>query len=289
MHRFTSRALCAFLLSLSISAQAFAISPTQAQPKTPEAAVSALQQAGLEAESSRKMTRKDYGKAPYLCRGVTFLLPSIGPDKTGQVFYCPRKNDVSRLSKYYVSLGDQSAELFVYAFTAGQYLLVLNGDLEEERAGQYEQALLAFANVPAVAKTPEASTGIVIEVQKMGYDNWGRPHFLDDPNSTSCGPYDDSRPMLRFLVSLAITNNTGQTWKVGTRLVKFFKADGVETPGCYYDYMQGANHPETKPGEPYAFTYMAFLERNERIGYVTFEVEGIGKARLDFPKNIPLP
>lgn len=144
-------------------------------------------------------------------------------------------------------------------------------------------------NAPRPTTPPKLNPGIKIQVQKMGYENWGRPRFLDDPTPGDCGPFDNNRPLYKFGISLAIWNRTKAAWPTGTRSIQFFKSDGSEATWCFYDYLKGGDHPPTNVGEAYQFTYDVYVEHNERVSYFIFEVNDVGYARFDVPDNLPTP
>ena len=101
----------------------------------------ALQEAGIEAEAARPLTKDDYGLAPYVCEGQRILLPSICADCGGRIFTCDNQDDLEKLQEYYVSMGETSAMFFSWVFAHEDVLIQLNGDLPEETAAQYETAL----------------------------------------------------------------------------------------------------------------------------------------------------
>jgi hypothetical protein len=150
------------------------------------------------------------------------------------------------------------------------------------------------AHVAAATSTSQPTTsginpGITPVIQKVGYERWGRPLYLDNPKETNCGRTDDSRPVLQLQVSLAFVNNTKQVWKTNTRSLQFFKTNGQVATWCYYDFQWGKDYPPTNPGESYQYTYDVFVEVNERVGYAIFSVEGVGWTRVDIPSNVPTP
>lgn len=112
-----------------------------AKAVTADAIVAAFKAAGLEAETPTKLTREDYGMAPFVCEGVRFLIPSLGADKGGRVFLCPNTGDRDKLAIYYQSLGKSSAALFSHVFTKGNVLVQINGQLKDDQAKKYEAAL----------------------------------------------------------------------------------------------------------------------------------------------------
>lgn len=111
------------------------------QKMTADDVVTAFKNAGLEAENTTKMTKDDYGMAPFVCEGTRFLIPSLGDDSGGRIFICEEKEDLDNLAKYYNDLGKSSAMFFSWVFTKGNVLVQINGDLAEDTAKKYEQAI----------------------------------------------------------------------------------------------------------------------------------------------------
>lgn len=109
---------------------------------TPDSVIAAFKAAGLEAESPTKMTRDDYGQAPFVCEGgLRFLIPSLGANKGGRVFVCPNAADRDKLAGYYQALAKSSAAFFSHVFTKGNTVLQINGELKDDQAKKYEAAL----------------------------------------------------------------------------------------------------------------------------------------------------
>ncbi len=98
--------------------------------------------AGLEAESPTAMGPGDYGPAPYVAKGVRFLIPSICDDCGGRAFV-GTKEEIAALQHYYVEMGKGSALLFSWVFVTpdGKAMVQINGELPEDQARKYEQAL----------------------------------------------------------------------------------------------------------------------------------------------------
>lgn len=103
--------------------------------------VASFKAAGLEAESTRPMTKDDYGVAPYVCTGTRFLIPSLGPDNGGRIFICDNQEDRDVLANYYIKMGEASAIFFSWVFVKDNIVIQINGDLPELTARQYEAAI----------------------------------------------------------------------------------------------------------------------------------------------------
>lgn len=116
---------------------------SSAEPVTTDTILAAWKAAGLEAENTHTMTKDDYGAAPYVCTGVRFFLPSLGKDKGGRLYVCDNKADRDALASFYQELGKKSAMLFSWVFVKGDFVVQINGDLDEATARQYESILNA--------------------------------------------------------------------------------------------------------------------------------------------------
>lgn len=108
---------------------------------TAQDVVSAFKKSGLEAENPTPMGPKNYGFAPYVCKGVRFLIPSLGEDSGGRIFVCPNAAERDAIAGYYEGLGKKSAALFSWVFVKGNVVVQINGDLEEDKARKYERAI----------------------------------------------------------------------------------------------------------------------------------------------------
>ena len=107
-----------------------------------EQVVQAFKDAGLEAESTRPMTKDDYGMAPYVAtEGTRFLIPSLCSDCGARIMSFDSEEDLNLTREFYVRLGEQSAMFFSWTFVKDNILVQINGDLPEDQARQYEAAL----------------------------------------------------------------------------------------------------------------------------------------------------
>ncbi len=110
--------------------------------------VVAFKKAGLEAESPTFMGPKNYGWAPYLCKGVHFLVPSLGEEAGGRAFVCSTHADRNTLASYYKKLSKTSAILFSWVFEHDNIIVQINGDLDEIEAQKYNKTLREIKSVP---------------------------------------------------------------------------------------------------------------------------------------------
>ena len=129
-----------------------------------DAALSAFKAAKLEIGSPITMTAKDYGKAPAVCAGISFLLPAQDHGTMGHVFYCPTLRDRDDLR---TALGKQvavSSTQLSRVYVKGNYVLQLDGKVSAADVRKYGVALPNYsANVVipvATATTPQVTDGI---------------------------------------------------------------------------------------------------------------------------------
>ncbi len=127
------------LLSLLLIA-AFLLASCAKAP-TSDDVIKSFKAAGLEAENVRRMTKDDYGMAPYVCTGTRFFIPSLGEDNGGRLYICDNNKDRDSLASFYTEAGKASAMLFSWVFVKGSVVVQINGDLPEDKAHQYEAAI----------------------------------------------------------------------------------------------------------------------------------------------------
>lgn len=111
---------------------------------TADNVVMAFQNAGLEAENARPLTKDDYGLAPYIGSGVRFFIPALCDDCGGRIFITDNQEDTDTLKTYYQTLGEQSALFFSWVFVRDNIVVQINGDVPEEQAREYEATLMAM-------------------------------------------------------------------------------------------------------------------------------------------------
>lgn len=108
--------------------------------------IAAFKAAGLEAENTTEMQAKDYGLAPYVCKGTRFVIPSLGKDaigidQGGRVFICDSQDDLTKLRDYYVKIGQASAAFASHLYTKGPVLVQITNRLDKAIADKYGAAL----------------------------------------------------------------------------------------------------------------------------------------------------
>jgi len=102
----------------------------------------AFKDAGLEYQDPKLMTKVDYGISPMSAtEGIHFLVPSVCSDCGGRIFSFATEQDLKISQTYYENLGKNSAAFFSWVFVKDNILVQINGDLPEDKAKLYQNAL----------------------------------------------------------------------------------------------------------------------------------------------------
>lgn len=304
------------LIGLLLVAAPLAAAHAQTPPPPPpvisaQHVVDAFIAKGL-ATTATPMVRADYGKAPFVCKGLKFVVPAMEPPALGRAFYCARKADGQRLESYYTSLSKDNPAQVVHMLIQRPFLVVLDGVLPDEKVEAYRAALPVMTDGSAPVK---AASPISVAVERMSYVGWGRPYFMYDP-SQPCVSTDNSHGVLMLQVSVAITNNSPtQTMSVGSWHGQFYRLDGSPAATCNFvargrvtkeplkteyaraqatsqaqDPLDGKEQIAIPPGVTANLTYAVFVEINDRVAYGEITDSVIGKSnRIEVPLNLPLP
>lgn len=121
--------------------------------------IAAWKAAGLEAEDAYQMQAKDYGLAPFVCKGTRFIIPSLGKTdsgdgKGGRLFVCANDKELEALKTYYTKLGEAGAFFASHLYASGPALVQINSELDKAVADQYGNVLLSKP-VQAVSLKPK--------------------------------------------------------------------------------------------------------------------------------------
>lgn len=197
------------------------------------------------------MVQKTTGKLAYVCYyGYAKGLPAIAPGQTVNITFAAfmeRTETATRISLS-TSQGTSASLLF-------------------DVAGKPVGTSTAGVSAPAI-------TGrIGVSLQNSGYEQWGRPAGMDNTKA-GCDSFDDSRPVRKFNVSLAVTNNTNSDMVDWT--ARLFKSNGREAYVCYNGYDKGL--PKIVPGQTVNVTFSAFMEVNESPARLWIQDKTIGRS-----------
>lgn len=119
----------------------------------------------------------------------------------------------------------------------------------------------------------QGNAPIQVTVQNSGYEQWGRPAGMDNPQA-GCNDFDNSRPVSKFNVSVQVKNNAKKdmaSWGMSV-----IKNDGKEAFVCYY--IQDSGFPTIAPGQFANVTFAAFMEKGETAARVIVIDDVVGQS-----------
>ncbi|MDA2124503.1 stress protein [Bacillus cereus] len=95
--------------------------------------------AGLEAENPSDLPEKEFGNTRKEAKRI--LVPALGEDSGGRIFEFKNKEDLEKAKKYYDDLGNGNQMLFSHTYAKGNFLLQMNGDMEDAQFNKYKEVM----------------------------------------------------------------------------------------------------------------------------------------------------
>ncbi|PGM56009.1 stress protein [Bacillus thuringiensis] len=95
--------------------------------------------AGLEAENPSDLPEKEFGNTRKEAKRI--LVPALGEDSGGRVFEFKNKDDLEQAKKYYDDLGNGNQMLFSHTYAKGNFLIQMNGDMEDAQFNKYKEVM----------------------------------------------------------------------------------------------------------------------------------------------------
>ncbi|MDA1850283.1 stress protein [Bacillus cereus] len=95
--------------------------------------------AGLEAETPSDLPEKEFGNTRKEAKRI--LVPALGEDSGGRVFEFKNKEDLEKAKKYYDDLGNGNQMLFSHTYAKGNFLIQMNGDMEDAQFNKYKEVM----------------------------------------------------------------------------------------------------------------------------------------------------
>ncbi|HDR4441422.1 stress protein [Bacillus thuringiensis serovar brasilensis] len=95
--------------------------------------------AGLEAEQPGDLPEKEFGNTRKDAKRI--LVPALGEDSGGRIFEFKNKQDLEQAKKYYDDLGNGNQMLFSHTYAKGNFLLQMNGDMEDAQFNKYKEVM----------------------------------------------------------------------------------------------------------------------------------------------------
>ncbi|MGI2748388.1 stress protein [Bacillus cytotoxicus] len=95
--------------------------------------------AGLDAENPSDLPEKEFGNTRKEAKRI--LVPALGEDSGGRVFEFKNKEDLEKAKKYYDDLGNGNQMLFSHTYAKGNFLIQMNGDMEDAQFNKYKEVM----------------------------------------------------------------------------------------------------------------------------------------------------
>ncbi|MGG0062045.1 stress protein [Bacillus toyonensis] len=95
--------------------------------------------AGLEADNPSDLPEKEFGNTRKEAKRI--LVPALGEDSGGRIFEFKNKEDLEKAKKYYDDLGNGNQMLFSHSYAKGNFLIQMNGDMEDAQFNKYKEVM----------------------------------------------------------------------------------------------------------------------------------------------------
>ncbi|PHC46311.1 stress protein [Bacillus toyonensis] len=95
--------------------------------------------AGLEADNPSDLPEKEFGNIRKEAKRI--LVPALGEDSGGRIFEFKNKEDLEKAKKYYDDLGNGNQMLFSHTYAKGNFLIQMNGDMEDTQFNKYKEVM----------------------------------------------------------------------------------------------------------------------------------------------------
>ncbi|QQN86444.1 stress protein [Bacillus toyonensis] len=95
--------------------------------------------AGLEADNPSDLPEKEFGNTRKEAKRI--LVPALGEDSGGRIFEFKNKENLEKAKKYYDDLGNGNQMLFSHTYAKGNFLIQMNGDMEDAQFNKYKEVM----------------------------------------------------------------------------------------------------------------------------------------------------
>ncbi|MBE5091315.1 stress protein [Bacillus cereus] len=95
--------------------------------------------AGLEADNPSDLPEKEFGNTRKEAKRI--LVPALGEDSGSRIFEFKNKEDLEKAKKYYDDLGNGNQMLFSHTYAKGNFLIQMNGDMEDAQFNKYKEIM----------------------------------------------------------------------------------------------------------------------------------------------------
>lgn len=94
---------------------------------------------GLNVENEKKMSHDDFGAAPMKAEEAKIFV--VDGDKHARIMRFKNNDDLKQSKKYYDQLGKESAILYSHTYSKDNFLIQMNGDIEDSTFEKYKKSM----------------------------------------------------------------------------------------------------------------------------------------------------
>lgn len=95
--------------------------------------------AELESDIPSDLPEKEFRNTRKEAKRVLVL--ALGEDSGGRIFEFKNKEDLEKAKKYYDDLGNGNQMLFSHTYTKSNFLIQMNGDMEDAQFNKYKEVM----------------------------------------------------------------------------------------------------------------------------------------------------
>ncbi|MCU5242307.1 stress protein [Bacillus cereus] len=93
----------------------------------------------FKADNPSDLPEKEFGNTRKEAKRI--LVPALGEDSGSRIFEFKNKEDLEKAKKYYDDLGNGNQMLFSHTYAKGNFLIQMNGDMEDAQFNKYKEIM----------------------------------------------------------------------------------------------------------------------------------------------------
>lgn len=105
----------------------------------PSKVITGFKDDGLTVKNLKDMNKEDYGPTPMKAEKAKMF--EVKDGKHARLFMFTSDDDLQETKKYYDELGKSSAILYSHTYKKNNYLLQMNGEIDERTFNKYKKSL----------------------------------------------------------------------------------------------------------------------------------------------------
>ncbi|MGD6886776.1 hypothetical protein [Staphylococcus shinii] len=105
----------------------------------PSKVIKGFKDDGLNVKNEKEMKKEDYGSAPMKAEKAKIF--EVEDGKNARLFMFKSDDDLKETKKYYDKLGKSSAILYSHTYSKNNYLLQMNGEIDDSTFKKYKKSL----------------------------------------------------------------------------------------------------------------------------------------------------